>query len=356
MICYKALAADGSGSFSDIGEAIDGIIEEQINSPGPAVAVLSLGSKAGIETTLLDNFVTSLHNSGVIPVVAAGNFIDDACLYTPARAEGAIAVGGTDIMDDVFKRSNYGNCLNFLSPGEGVSSASFTSDDETEVRSGTSMAAPIVAGAIALLLGEDASLEQDDLISLISMNAKSLEYSRDEAYFVTEMVRIGQDDCSLYNFPGQTRLNSKEEEAYTETTMTTAPAPVSITTSMTTPSTRYTTRGLSTHYTATAIPTQYTTTTPPFESSLPRFSSTRPPTNIQSQVTFSTLLEPSQQMKNSIPIQGEVAHEQDRTNTDQDRSNTEKALAGIFSCDCPMLAAMGLCYEKEQNIRPSTTE
>ena len=48
--------------------------------------------------------------------------------------------------------SNYGSCVKIWSPGTNIQSASHLSDSATEFRSGTSQAAPFVAGAIALLL------------------------------------------------------------------------------------------------------------------------------------------------------------------------------------------------------------
>lgn len=76
-MCYKALAADGGGSLTDVMEAIDDIIERQETSRSPAVAVFSLGAEyAG---TVLDDAITKLYEAGISPVVAAANFNRDAC-------------------------------------------------------------------------------------------------------------------------------------------------------------------------------------------------------------------------------------------------------------------------------------
>ena len=72
---------------------------------------------------------------------------------SPARVPAAITVGATTRTDARASYSNFGTCLDVFAPGDQVVSASFQSDTGTSTLSGTSMAAPLVAGIVARYLG-----------------------------------------------------------------------------------------------------------------------------------------------------------------------------------------------------------
>ena len=103
------------------------------------VGNMSLGG--GLSSSL-NQAVADAVNAGVIMVVAAGNENQNACNVSPASEPLAITVGSTTSSDARSGFSNYGSCVNVWAPGSSITSACYTSDTATCIKSGTSMASP----------------------------------------------------------------------------------------------------------------------------------------------------------------------------------------------------------------------
>lgn len=148
LIPVRVLGCDGSGTLSGVIAGLDWIAA---NNPSgtPAVANMSLG--AGASSTL-DSAVNNLINRGITVVVAAGNSSASACDFSPARVPAAITVAASNINDQLSGFSNNGNCVDVIAPGESIVSTWNSSDTAIATLSGTSMASPHVAGAVALIL------------------------------------------------------------------------------------------------------------------------------------------------------------------------------------------------------------
>jgi subtilisin family serine protease len=110
---------------------------------------MSLG---GETNRAVDVAVRNSIRAGVTYVVAAGNGDVDAGTYSPADVSEAITVGATNQFDSRADFSNYGSTLDLFAPGVGITSAWIGNDLMIATASGTSMAAPHVAGVVALYL------------------------------------------------------------------------------------------------------------------------------------------------------------------------------------------------------------
>ncbi|KAG2225643.1 hypothetical protein INT45_012115 [Circinella minor] len=163
-VAVKVLRSDGSGSMSGVLAGVTWATERHQNATMEArasgetykgaVANMSLG---GGRSVALDMAVNEAVNAGIIFSVAAGNDNSDACNYSPAGAENAITVGATNIEDERASFSNFGKCVDVFAPGENILSVWTGAPDATNTISGTSMAAPHVAGLAAYF----ASLESE---------------------------------------------------------------------------------------------------------------------------------------------------------------------------------------------------
>lgn len=149
LLPVRVLGCDGSGSNSGV---IAGIDWAASSAWRPAVANLSLG---GPLSSALNQAVAGAVAKGVVMVVAAGNDNVDACTKSPAAEPSAITVGATTSADQRASYSNFGTCVDLFAPGSSITSASFSSPTASSVLSGTSMAAPHVAGAAALALQQN---------------------------------------------------------------------------------------------------------------------------------------------------------------------------------------------------------
>jgi subtilisin family serine protease len=148
IVPVRILDCTGSGTSSTVITGINWIVANH-TAGTPAVANLSIGGEANYS---LDLAVNALIADGVTVVVAAGNEGQPTCDHSPARVAAAITVNASTSGDAAASFSNRGSCSDLYAPGVDIKSADESSDTGTTYMSGTSMAAPHVAGVAARVL------------------------------------------------------------------------------------------------------------------------------------------------------------------------------------------------------------
>ncbi|GAA1338603.1 S8 family peptidase [Saccharothrix algeriensis] len=149
----RVLNCQGSGSVATEAAGVDWVTG---NAVLPAVANMSLYTGTANEPSrVLDNAVKASIAKGISYVVAAGNFNDDSCKYSPQRVTETINVAASARTDARASFSSYGRCSDLFAPGQDIVSASYSNNSGSASMSGTSMASPHVAGAVALYLADN---------------------------------------------------------------------------------------------------------------------------------------------------------------------------------------------------------
>ncbi|PWN05366.1 S8 family serine peptidase [Rhodohalobacter mucosus] len=147
QVPVKVLDRRGSGSVSGVIAGVDYVAANA--NPGD-VANMSLG---GGTSQSLDDAVIAAADAGVLFSIAAGNSGTWASGSSPARVDhpNTWTIAATDVNDTFASFSNYGPPTSFAAPGVNVESTWTGSSYRTI--SGTSMAAPHVAGILIVTGG-----------------------------------------------------------------------------------------------------------------------------------------------------------------------------------------------------------
>ncbi|MCH8558549.1 MAG: S8 family peptidase [Balneolia bacterium] len=188
LVSIRVLNCRGSGSLSGVIAGIDWVTA---NADGPSVANMSLGGGA---SAALDDAVRNSVAAGITYVVAAGNSNANACNYSPARVGEAMTVGATVSNDSRASYSNFGSCVDIFAPGSSITSAWVGSNTATRTISGTSMAAPHVAGAAALYLETNPNASPSQVENYVYGNSTKNKVTNSNS----------TNNHMLYTAPGET--------------------------------------------------------------------------------------------------------------------------------------------------------
>lgn len=192
LMPVKVLDRRGQGSYS-------GIIQGMAYAVENGADIINMSLAGSSPSQALKEAIDAARAQGVIVIVAAGN-VNGPVQY-PARYPNTIAVGAVRYDELRAPYSNFGPEINLVAPGgdnkadqnedgfgDGIVQQSFKQEEGNNTFrylffEGTSMAAPHVAGAAALLLSENPDLTQEQVLNLLQSTAKDLGFpGRDNEY------------------------------------------------------------------------------------------------------------------------------------------------------------------------------
>jgi subtilisin family serine protease len=176
ILPIKFMDANGSGRLSDAIAAIDYMVDLKVNR-GINIRISNNSWGGGAYSPALREAIERARDAGIVFVVAAGNSGEDLDLFPgyPASYEvsNVLSVAAIDRNQNLASFSNYGTeAVDIAAPGADIIST--LPNGSYGALSGTSMAAPHVAGALALLFAEDPSLSVDQAISRVLESGREL--------------------------------------------------------------------------------------------------------------------------------------------------------------------------------------
>jgi len=121
----------------------------------------------------LTTAITNLRSAGIATIIASGNDGFTGFIASPACISTAIAVGNTTKSDLIWRSSNHSALVKLMAPGTNINSA--VPGGAYGVKTGTSMAAPHVAGAFALLRNVKPTATVDEMLQALTCSGKTVD-------------------------------------------------------------------------------------------------------------------------------------------------------------------------------------
>lgn len=167
IVPVRVMDCHGTGYDSDVIAGLDWVrATHPVGVPG--ILNLSIG---GVRSAAVDAALESMIDAGFVAVAAAGNDRADACEVSPARVAGALTVAAIDEENRRLASSNFGSCVDVFAPGSRI--ATVSPDGTVSLSSGTSHAAPHVAGVAALAWSMNPTASGVEISQELLINTRS---------------------------------------------------------------------------------------------------------------------------------------------------------------------------------------
>lgn len=178
-------------SVSVLLSAFNEVLNDHLLTPGIKVVNCSWTIPKSL---ILDNKITELQEQGLLVVAAAGNELADANTFSPVGLNTVLGVAASDAYDRVISwatgvGSNWGPDVDITAPGIDITIAKL--GGETEQKSGTSIAAAVVAGAACQYIVDNPLVTSSAVIrDMILTDAKEDMLFRNESIYGTTPNRL----------------------------------------------------------------------------------------------------------------------------------------------------------------------
>jgi subtilisin family serine protease len=200
ILPLRVLDKDGKGDTLDVASAINRAVLK-----GAHIINLSLGSS--LRVTAVNNAINAATAKGVYVVASSGNTANTSITF-PARDLSAdtttlgrysVSVGSVNALDKKSSFSTYGATLELVAPGEVVYGP--VPGNRLGAWSGTSMAAPMVSGTLALALAQTIYTPRADLTDLLESRAFNIyQQGLNETYENGDIHLLGEGRLDIHHF------------------------------------------------------------------------------------------------------------------------------------------------------------
>ena len=167
LMAVRAGLSLGGGSRMQDDDSAAAIVYAADN--GAHIINMSWGSQQ--QSFVIRDALEYAYARGVVLIGASGNSNESESIF-PAAYRKVIAVASTNQFQQRFYRSNYGASVDIGAPGNGIISTQI--DNGYRLLTGTSMAAPHVAGLAALMLSKRPALTHEDIRQILINTADTV--------------------------------------------------------------------------------------------------------------------------------------------------------------------------------------
>ncbi|MDR1560603.1 MAG: S8 family serine peptidase [Clostridiales bacterium] len=271
---YKVFDDSGNSSWIAVVMAIDDAVESGVD-----VINMSIGTRSRSIISYVEDAINKAVLNNISVVVAAGNSGDDTSRHTPSYITSAIVVTAVDRYDERPTYSNYGDTVDIAAAGVDVVSS--VPGGGYAPLGGTSMAAPFVSAASAMLKIYNTNLSPADIEIILTSNARDIGVPGWDPYYGSGALDITALPFMIW----------AAEPTFT-VTPTETPTPTFTVTPTQTPSPTLTKTPIPT-FTSTPVPTKtptptFTSTPIPTRTPTPTFTNTPAPTRTLTPTLTST--------------------------------------------------------------------